>query len=101
MTAKMIEVINPTARAASLGLEIAPRVHDLNGKVIGLLDNSKTNFDIFLSRVEDLLSERFKLAEVVRARKSAGGAGAALPFAADEMEKFAAKCDVVVNGMGD
>ena len=101
MVTKVIEVLNPTARAVTVEQEIAPRVDDLNGKVIGLLNNGKPNFTIFLSRVEELLSQRFKFAEVVHVDKAIAGSGVAAPLPADEMEKFAAKVEVVVNGMCD
>ena len=101
MATKMIEVLDPTARTMTVELEIAPRVDDLNGKVIGLLNNGKPNFAIFLSRVEELLSQRFKFAEIVHVDKALAGSGVAGPLPADEMEKFAARCEVVVNGMCD
>ena len=39
----MIEVLDPTAKAAASEAQIAPRVSDLNGKRIGFLDNRKAN----------------------------------------------------------
>ncbi len=101
MATRLIEVLDPTAKTVSARLEIAPRVDDLNGKVIGLLDNGKANFDIFLARVEELLCQRFKFADIVRVNKKIVGAslGAGLPT--DQIEKFAAKCEVAVNGMCD
>ena len=97
MTTAMIEVLDPTAKTMTVEREIAPRVNDLNGKVIGLLNNGKPNFDIFLSRVEELLCQKFKFAAIVRAQKGLVG----ISFPTDQMEKFAAECDVVVNGMCD
>ena len=100
MRSMIIKVLNPTARPLSVEFEIAPRVDDLNGKVIGLLDNGKPNFDILLDRIEKLLCKRFKIADVVRVGKGGQvGAGAALPL--DQMERLVTKCDAVVNGMGD
>ena len=100
MTA-MIEVLDPTAKTMTVELEIAPRVSDLNGKVLGLLSNGKPNFAIFLSRVEELLGQRFEFAEVVRIDKAVVGSGVAAALPVDAMGEFAAKCDVVVNGMCD
>lgn len=97
---KIIEVLNPTAGAIGVQTGMAPHISDLNGKVIGILSNGKTHCDIFLARIEELLCQRFKFAEVVRAKKGAWGA-AATPFPADQVEDFAAKCDVVVNGIAD
>ncbi|MFC1867482.1 hypothetical protein ACFL0H_05045 [Thermodesulfobacteriota bacterium] len=100
MTTKLIEVLDPTAKAVGVGLEIAPRIDDLNGKVIGLLDNGKPNFDIFLARIEELLCQRFKFSDVVRVSKGGGMSGAAR-LSVEQMDNFAAKCDAVVNGMCD
>lgn len=101
MTAKIIEVLNPTAKAVSVEMEIAPRIDDLNGKVIGFLENGKPNADIFLSRVRELLCQNFKSVEIVYTKKSGESTGGSFPFPADQMEKLAAKCDVVVNGVCD
>ena len=97
MTAKTIEVLNPTGRVARMDLAIAPRVDDLNGKTLGLIDNGKPNFGIFLSRVEELLSQKFRFADVIHAKKALTG----MPLDKDKMEKLVADCDVVVSGMCD
>ena len=102
MTTKMIEVLDPTTQVVGGELGLAPRTSDLNGKVLGLLDNDKPNFDIFLSRIEELLCQNFKFAEVVRVKKgTGGGGGAALPCPVDDLERFAATCDIAITGMGD
>ena len=98
MTAKIIEVLNPTAMAINMESKIAPRVDDLNGKVIGLLNNTKPNFDIFLNRIEELLYQRFNFADILHITKRVGNT---LPLPEDQMEELVAKCDVVVNGMCD
>lgn len=94
---KTIEVLNPVAEVARLELTIAPRLESLNGKTVGLLDNSKPNFDIFLDRVAELIQERFQQVKIIRAQKALAG----VPFPADRMAKFAAECDAVINGMSD
>ena len=101
MTTKTIEVLNPTARAAVAELEIAHRLDDLNGKVIGFLDNDKPNFSIFLSRVEELLCRDFKFAEIVHTDKGVVGSGAASPLPEKYKKQLIEKCDLVVNGMCD
>ena len=101
MTVKIIEVLNPTAKAASVEAEIAPRIDDLNGKVIGLLENGKPNADIFLSRVGELLGQNFKSVEIVYTQKPGESTGGGFPLPAEQMEKLATKCDAVVNGVGD
>ncbi len=93
MTTKIINVLDPTAKVIGIEAKIAPRVSDLNGKVIGFLDNAKPNASVFLARVEELLSQRYKFAKVIRVRKSSNPT--------DLAEKLSAKFDAVVNGVGD
>lgn len=95
----MIEVWNPTGRVPKVEFRISPRIGDLNGKILGFLDNGKSNFDIFAARLEELLRRDFNLAEVVYVHK--GHLGGTSVLAVDRMEEFAAKCDAVINGSCD
>ena len=74
---------------------IAPRVKNLNGGVIGLLDNSKNNADIFLEHVLKVLKKDFAFADVLRIRKKAGLVPAVFN------QEFLARCRFVVNAFGD
>ncbi|MBI2908994.1 MAG: hypothetical protein HYX92_15230 [Chloroflexi bacterium] len=95
--AKYIFVYHPTGRTAVTEHEMAPRAGDLNGKVVGFLDNGKTNCDVFMDRVQQQLSKRFNLSGVIRKRKSQPAKGAA----ESTIEELASKADVVINGTGD
>ena len=46
-----------------------PRLASLSGKKIGLLDISKPGGSLFLDRLEEILRERYGVAEVLRTRK--------------------------------
>jgi hypothetical protein len=94
-----IDVLDPTAKTTAKQERMATGLNDLNGKVIGLVDNRKPNFDIFLERVEKALCQRFQFAEIVRLKK--GGTGATVPLTPEEMKQLAPKCDAVVNGICD
>ena len=94
-----INVLDPTAKTTAKQERMATSLDDLNGKVIGLVDNRKPNFDIFLERVEKALCQRFQFAEIVRLKK--GGTGATVPLTPEEMKQLAPKCDAVVNGICD
>ena len=74
---------------------IAPRAGDLHKKVIGLVDNSKQNADLFLNLVLEDLRQRFDIAEVLRVRKSSGPVPA--PFTPEVFERI----DFAVNAFGD
>ena len=104
MADKTIFVLDPTAKANIPRQEMAPRLEDLEGKRIGFLNNGKPNADIFLVKIEELLSERYHFNGILRRRKiggvdKGGSAGAGAP---EEMiAEFVEKCDVVVNAIGD
>jgi hypothetical protein len=94
-----IEILDPTAKTTVKPEKTAPGLNDLNGKVIGLVDNRKPNFDIFLERLEELLSQRIRFAGIVHLKK--GGTGATVPLTPREMEELVVKCDAVVYGVCD
>lgn len=94
-----IEVLDPTATTTVRQEQMAICLNDLNGKVIGFVDNRKPNFDVFLETVETRLRQRFQFAEIVRLKK--GGTGATVPLTQEEMKQLAPKCDAVVYGVCD
>ena len=99
MTGKteMIILLDPTAKSKVSEKHIAPRVNDLNGKVIGFLNNGKANADILLARIEEVLSKQFKFSQVIKQNKR----NAARAVSETTIEELTGKCDVVVNAMGD
>lgn len=76
---------------------LAPRLDDLSGKVMGLLNISKNGSDIFLDRVEELMCEHFDLADVVRITKPTF----ARPAPQAVLTQLADQCDFVVEGLAD
>lgn len=93
----MIAVLDPTGVNKAMQLSPCPRVDDLNGKVIGLLDNGKPNFNLLVDRLEEVLGERFRFAQTVRRTKPTVMAAAPL----QTLQELAEKCDLVINGLGD
>ncbi len=96
---EFIEVLDPTAKTTVKQEKIAQGLGDLNGKVLGLVDNRKPNFDIFLERLDEILGQRFHFADVVRLKK--GGTGATVPMTPAETNELVGKCDAVVYGVCD
>ena len=88
-------LLNPRAAFRRKENPIAGRLASLNNKVLGLIDNSKTNADVFLDQVEILLKQHFDLADVIRIRKSVAGTPA--PYS----KEFFTRCDAAVNAFGD
>ena len=100
MTATTLEkrtllVYDPTADEPGEQTGLAQRAPTLDGKVVGLLDNTKDLVDVLLGEVQALLKQDFPRAEFRYFRKeSVSGAAPEL------MDKVAA-CHAVVTAVGD
>jgi hypothetical protein len=91
------EVLDPTDEASPLDKKLASAVPDLQGKVIGFLDISKPKGDIFLKRLEELLTERYHVKAVMHRRKPTYTA----PAPASLREELASRCDVIIEALAD
>ncbi len=93
---RMIEVLDPIGIVKPKPVQPASRVKELDGQVIGFLDNHKPNFDVFLGEIERLIREQHHPREVLSWRKitAASGAGPVL----DEIKQ---RCQVAITGSGD
>ncbi len=98
MVTKTIVVLDPTVTHAGKKIPIAPRVHDLNDKVVGFLWNSKPNGDLLLLRIKEQLSQRFRLGGTNWRQKSSG---ASVPVDTATIEELARTCDLVIAATGD
>ena len=82
---KEIEILEPIGEVEEPAqYRLAPRVTDLNGKVLGLLSNHQPNADLLIDKLEYLLKKRFNFAEVIRGEES----------------DIVGRCDVFVTGIG-
>src|SRR5215813_9851591 len=92
-------VLSPEGKAQSSGTRVAalPRFTELNGKVVGLLDNSKPNADKLEERFAQLLRERLDVAKVVTRRKISAQQGAPKEY----LDELAAQADFILSGLGD
>lgn len=70
---------------------------DFTGLRVGVIDNTKPNFDKVAAGLTDTLQERYGVAEVESSRKRTATA----PAADDVYERFAASKDLVLTGSGD
>lgn len=93
-----IKILDPTVSPEeSVGAVVAKRVGDLDGKVLGLLNNGKVNGDRLLELVREQLGARYRLREVVVVRKPS-----ASRVAEDAvLDRLARECDAVVTAIGD
>ena len=94
-TRRTMYVYEPCADESGKQDALAPRPASLDGKVIGLLNNTKDLVEVLLDEVQDLLQKDFPRARFRHFRKeSVSGA------AADLMEELAT-CNAVVTAVGD
>ena len=92
-----IEVLSPAAAIAGNTLPLARGIPALDGRVIGLMNNSKSGTRPFLDRVAELLEREHGVSRIIRYDKKA----AALPAPDEMLEAAARECDVVINGIAD
>ncbi len=88
-------LINPRGAFRREVNPIAPRPKSLDNKVLGLVENSKDNADIFLDAIKQRIQKSWNIKDVVEIRKSVAGTPA--PYT----DAFFDKCDIVVNAFGD
>lgn len=90
-----IELLDPTGERNPVARQGAPRVRSVAGLTVGLLDISKPRGDVFLDRLEGLLSGRG--AEVLRYRKPTY----TKPAPADLRYEIRTRCDAVIEALAD
>jgi len=96
-----LEVLNPRGELPPAPTMRAPnpRVADLAGKKIALVANYKAGAELFLTKIEELLKERYPTATILRFKmQSTQGDSTKLAGVFDEVAK---SCDVFVHSTGD
>ena len=91
----MVLLLDPTHELQPAARARAPRLGELRGQRIGLLDISKPRGDVFLDRLQDLLEQRG--AEVSRFRKPTFTKNAP----PDLRQEIAERCHAVVEALAD
>ena len=92
-----ITVLDPTAEPNPVRVPLAERPDTLEGKRLGLLNNSKPNVTLLFETLEECLRERYNLAGVVRRIKPSSG----IPTETSVLDELARECDVAVVAIGD
>jgi hypothetical protein len=90
-------LISPVNEATVAESALAPRLSSLQGKRVGLLDNSKSKADRILETVAVILDTRYGFSNIVHHRKPS----ASKPASPEAITDLAATCDLVVVGVGD
>ena len=90
-------LLDPTVEALPDNTNMAPRLPDLNGRVLGLLANGKRNSDTLLDAVTSLLQDTYDVKEVVRLNKR----DVSRPAKQEIVDELVEKCDAVITAIGD
>jgi len=88
-------VLDPTGERSPASRERVARPAALDGKTVGLLDISKPRGNVFLDRLEELLSERGMRVE----RYSKPTFAKVAPV--DLKHEISTQCDVVIEALAD
>jgi hypothetical protein len=97
MTTESSLVFDPTSPSYNVARQAAPPLGSLKGKVVGIIDNSKPNFEHLAADLETLLTGRYGAARVVTHRKRSASISAGAPV----LDQLAKECDLVITGSGD
>ena len=92
-----ILILDPTAEDVPEELGLSPKLPDLRGKVIGLLENRKYHADSFLNELKEVLVNDFGAGRVIYATKFSYSA----PCADETLNSLVSQCDVVVHAIAD
>lgn len=97
MEGRKIILLDPVSLPAGNITANNPRPTKIEGLRVGMLDNTKPNFDLFLDTVEKHLLNDYKVGAVYRYRKP----GRTVGVSPEVMAELKEKCDIVICGLGD
>jgi hypothetical protein len=91
-------ILDPTGQSErGHAVALNPRLQDLGGIRLGLLDNAKPNAALVLQTLADQLRAQHHVGEVSNYIKSYFGT----PVEEDRAQEIAQSCDAVIAGVGD
>jgi hypothetical protein len=93
----MLTILDPRGHVETTEVSMALRPGSLDGLVLGLFSNRKTNADRLLTLVEQRLATRFRLKRVVWGGKDRNS----LPAPPGSLDSIFAECDVAITAIGD
>ena len=94
---RTVQILDPTAEDVPEELGLSPKLPDLKGKVVGLLENRKYHADAFLQELQDVLVQDYGAGKVVYTTKFTYSAACA----EETLDTMSAECDVIIHGIAD
>ena len=96
-TRTQYRLVDPTTQPIAASFAGAPRLGDLRGKRLGLIDDSKPNGKELLDELADLLKTRYGVSEVVYHRKPS----ASKPADPEVIARMGLEVDYAIVAIGD
>lgn len=93
----MVKLYDPTASPTRSTTSLAPRVADLNDKVIGMLDISKPKGNLFLDRLAGRIQAQFQPRDIIRVTKPTF----TRPAPEEVRKELEQTCDIVIEALAD
>jgi len=90
-------VLNPAAEGEIASQTLAPRLPDLKGATVGLIDNHKRNADVYLEELAGLLKEKFGVAKVINYKKDSQS----IPSPSEVLDDLASQCQAIIHAVAD
>ena len=98
VTVRNMRLVSPKGVELDPGqFNLNQRPNDLNGKRLGLLENSKDNSDKLLYELGEILKQKYDFAEVKYFSKH----HASLPARPEVVQSILNEVDVLITGVGD
>ena len=91
-----IKVYDPTAVSSVRGSNLAPRLPDLRGRVVGVLENGKANAAVLMTALAEELKARHGVREIVVRSKPVAG-----PASPETVRVLKEQTDFVLVGSAD
>ncbi|MEK7714012.1 MAG: hypothetical protein AAB387_01015 [candidate division NC10 bacterium] len=93
----MIELLDPTVEVKAQPIGYVDRPRSLEGKRVGLIENTKFNSDKLLLKIGEILKTEYGAAEARMFHKH----NASVPAHEEIIQEIRKTCDVMVAGIGD
>ena len=91
-----VTFLDPTGSVRQSAAGLAPRIPDLAGKVLGVVDDGLPNCDDLLRGVVSEIEQRYELAEIVRVVKPSFSS----PLPKADYDEMLRRIDAAVVGVG-
>jgi hypothetical protein len=94
---RTLQILDPTAEDVPEEVGLSAKLPDLNGKIVGVLENRKYHADSFLQELQEVLVKDYGAEKVIYATKFTFSS----PCADETLNSLSSECDVIIHGVAD